>query len=134
MNERLTKYSLGARRNDGSKVIELTVKTSIPDALEKLAHFEDLEEQGRLIELPCKVGDIVYYLGYKPCRNGNTLSDSMSCGGCYGDCDLTRDVIERRFYTTSAIVDSMLNFGTYYFFTRAEAEAALKERVSKDEL
>lgn len=27
---------------------------------EKLAHYEDLEEQGRLIELPCKVGDTVY--------------------------------------------------------------------------
>ena len=24
---------------------------------EKLKHYEDLEEQGRLIELPCKVGD-----------------------------------------------------------------------------
>lgn len=29
-------------------------------ALEKLAHYEDLEEQGRLIELPCAVGDTVW--------------------------------------------------------------------------
>jgi hypothetical protein len=29
---------------------------------EKLAHYEDLEEQGRLIELPCKVGDTVYVI------------------------------------------------------------------------
>ena len=28
--------------------------------LEKLAEYEDLEEQGRLIKLPCKVGDTVY--------------------------------------------------------------------------
>ena len=27
---------------------------------EKLAHYEDLEEQGRLIELPCKVGDTIW--------------------------------------------------------------------------
>ena len=27
---------------------------------DKLAHYEDLEEQGRLIELPCKIGDTVY--------------------------------------------------------------------------
>ena len=27
---------------------------------EKLAKYEDLEEQGRLIKLPCKVGDMVY--------------------------------------------------------------------------
>ena len=28
--------------------------------LEKLAEYEDLEEQGRLIKLPCKVGDTVW--------------------------------------------------------------------------
>ena len=28
--------------------------------LTKLADYEDLEEQGRLIKLPCKVGDTVY--------------------------------------------------------------------------
>lgn len=27
---------------------------------QKLAHYEDLEEQGLLIKLPCKVGDIVW--------------------------------------------------------------------------
>lgn len=32
----------------------------ISDALEKLADYEDLEEQGRLVKLPCKVGDTVY--------------------------------------------------------------------------
>ena len=30
------------------------------EAIQKLAHYEDLEEQGRLIELPCKIGDTVY--------------------------------------------------------------------------
>lgn len=33
---------------------------SVYKALEKLAHYEDLEEQGRLIELPCAVGDTVW--------------------------------------------------------------------------
>lgn len=32
----------------------------ISDALKKLADYEDLEEQGRLISLPCKVGDALY--------------------------------------------------------------------------
>lgn len=32
----------------------------ISDALKKLAEYEDLEEQGKLIKLPCKVGDKVY--------------------------------------------------------------------------
>lgn len=30
------------------------------EALKELQHYKDLEEQGRLIELPCKVGDTVY--------------------------------------------------------------------------
>lgn len=29
-------------------------------AIEKLAEYEDLEEQGLLVRLPCKVGDIIY--------------------------------------------------------------------------
>lgn len=29
---------------------------------EKLCEYEDLEEQGRLTKLPCKVGDDVYYI------------------------------------------------------------------------
>jgi hypothetical protein len=32
----------------------------ISDVLKKLADYEDLEKQGRLIKLPCKVGDTVY--------------------------------------------------------------------------
>lgn len=30
----------------------------------KLKDYEDLEEQGRLIKLPCKVGDTVYAIGF----------------------------------------------------------------------
>ena len=30
----------------------------------KLAYYEDLEEQGRLIELPCAVGDAVYLFSH----------------------------------------------------------------------
>ena len=33
---------------------------TISDVIDKLADYEDLEEQGRLIKLPCKVGDTVY--------------------------------------------------------------------------
>ena len=33
---------------------------TIADVIDKLADYEELEEQGRLIKLPCKVGDTVY--------------------------------------------------------------------------
>lgn len=32
----------------------------VEDMVKKLANYEDLEEHGRLIKLPCKVGDTVY--------------------------------------------------------------------------
>ena len=44
------------------------------DLIDRLAYYEDLEEQGRLIVLPCKVGDTVYtheqrYNSYGDVRN-----------------------------------------------------------------
>ena len=43
----------------------LQTTNGIEDAIEKLADYEDLEEQGLLLRLPCKVGDRVYV----PTRN-----------------------------------------------------------------
>lgn len=51
---RLTEYDLQGNPMlcmEGCSWIEL---------LTKLAHYEDMEEQGRLIELPCAVGDTVW--------------------------------------------------------------------------
>ena len=39
--------------------------SGMAEYMNKLAHYEDLEEQGRLITLPCKVGDTVYYINTK---------------------------------------------------------------------
>ena len=52
---RLTKYYNGIAVINGMEFTE---------AANKLAHYEDLEEAGRLIELPCAVGDTVW-LGEK---------------------------------------------------------------------
>ena len=35
----------------------------IIDALNRLAEYEDMEEQGLLLRLPCKVGDTIYRCG-----------------------------------------------------------------------
>ncbi len=37
---------------------------SLADLRERLKKYEDLEEQGRLLELPCKVGDTVWGIDY----------------------------------------------------------------------
>ena len=41
--------------NEAKKILKLA---------EKLKQYEDMEEQGRLLRLPCKVGDSVYRFGY----------------------------------------------------------------------
>lgn len=48
--------------------------------IEKLAEYEDLEEQGRLIKLPCKVGDTVWDNDFgRPCAYTIT---AFSFGEC----------------------------------------------------
>ena len=71
--ERLTKRYID--EDDGRKSIGAYTGCIVPEiwfegereyrVLDKLATYEDLEEQGLLVRLPCKVGDTVYV----PTRN-----------------------------------------------------------------
>ena len=65
MTGRLTK-----RRQDGRVGFAVSGTPSenmckFPIVLDKLGEYEDLEEDGRLIRLPCKIGDIVYRVAWK---------------------------------------------------------------------
>ena len=54
---------LTIRNSDGS--VSQPTQLRWADALEKLAVYEDLDEAGLLIQLPCKPGDTVYFAGYR---------------------------------------------------------------------
>ena len=75
------------------------------EILERLAHYEDLEEQSRLIELPCAVGDTVWDIG-----------------SVFGKTPV-RHKIETQIY--ALFVKNL--FGQRFFLTKEEAEAKLKE-------
>lgn len=77
----------------------------------KLAHYEDLEEQGRLIELPCKVGDYVYDIGDGTAYKTKVLQFVMF-----------EDHLACRTVSSFPNVEA---FGTRVFLTEAEAEEAL---------
>ena len=77
---------------------------------EKLAHYEDLEEQGRLIELPCKVGDYVYKI------HNNDWKQFLRGGG-------RKLEIIKSVFTYKDIPC----IGTLVFLTKEEAEAKLAE-------
>ena len=90
-------------------------------AMEKLADYEDAEEQGRLVKLPCKVGDTVYVttrdfiselrIVHISISKNNTFFHWMLNDGIYQNLD-------------GFSVDKI---GKTVFLTKAEAEAKLKE-------
>ena len=59
-------------RYNAGKSIEFTKRFNCNDAIEKLAMYEDLEEQELLLRLPCKFGTILYSVS-KDCNNVEIL-------------------------------------------------------------
>ena len=64
--ERLTKRDefgnadiIGVDSQDLQCNLEFDGLNKVTDALNRLAYYEELEEQGLLVKLPCKVGDMV---------------------------------------------------------------------------
>lgn len=101
-------------------------------AVDKLADYEDAEEQGLLLRLPCKIGDTVYKLWYKPCHNGEDYPDSYYCCGCEDECDLKRDIFN---FTVPSLGWILQHFGRFgdgvWYLKREEAEQALKRMESE---
>ena len=95
-------------------------------ALRKLKEYEDLEEQGLLLRLPCKVGDTVY----KP--NPITLSEIVEIK--IESIFITESKINTSGRTTKmkySFCCSPSDFGKTVFLTQAEAEQKLKEMKDK---
>lgn len=103
--------------------------------LKKLADYEDLEEQGRLIKLPCKIGDDIYFVPNEVNYKLNILNKHsennkvyhqkvedfvLTRHGWYLECD--KDVK----YGTDHILTDRL-FCKTWFLTKSEAEEKLKE-------
>ena len=86
-------------------------------ALERLAAYEDAEEQGLFLRLPCKVGDTAWYV----CRSGMY------------EVEIDSFVVNINLFVNVSYYIGCERFGktlTPYktlFFTREEAEAKLKE-------
>jgi hypothetical protein len=100
----------------------------IYNALSKLRYYEDLEEQGRLVVLPCKVGDTIYVIDwYLDCDidafdvcDDYRKNDEIACGYCRHN--VVKKFVSERKYENQKIDD----FGKTIFLTREEAEEALK--------
>ena len=100
-----------------SKCDNCEIMTSV---CEKLGKYEDLEEQGRLVILPCKVGDTLYRLVPKLYRK-------------YVEIKIAQFVINKNgiyFITDKGVSWSADKIGKTVFLTKSEAEQKLKEMES----
>lgn len=107
-----------------SKCDDCEIMTSV---CEKLGDYEDLEEQGRLVKLPCKVGDTLYRVN----KGAKEPVIMMRVLQLYIK-QLHKD---RTVIRIDAINDDDMgescyfleNIGKTVFLTKSEAEAKLKE-------
>lgn len=96
--------------------------TYVGKAVDKLADYEELEEQGLLLRLPCKVGETVWYIGdddsIYPVKiiEISILNSDMSYNGYFMKCTYEFDIND---------------FGKTVFLTKEEAEQKLKEMENK---
>ena len=86
-------------------------RCAIQQCFDRLGAYEDLEEQGKLLKLPCEVGDIVYRL--------YTVDDVVK-------------VYEHHITTLTSIVNIMETgeIGKTVFLTQEAAQSALRELTS----
>lgn len=81
---------------------------------EQLKEYQQLEEQGRLVKLPCKVGDTVY-----------EIAGATTHGYGYGWKCLTYE--KAYVHETVFNLGRLNDIGKTVFLTKSEAEAKLKE-------
>jgi hypothetical protein len=88
--------------------------------IDKLARYEDAEEHGRLIVLPCKIGDTVYYI--KTLQNGADTKvieqDTVK--------RIIFDGIDNQIVISYSHSFMMSDFNRLLFLSREEAEKALE--------
>lgn len=100
---------------------------TISDLIDKLAEYEDLEEQRLLLRLPCKVGDTVYVKLASYCEEKyaeaqvRDFAYFVSCGFCIV-------VTSERFDKQNI---PFTEFGKTIFLTQAEAEEKLRKLEGK---
>lgn len=97
--------------------------------VEKLAEYENAEEEGRLVVLPCKVGDTVWMVHQRLTSTVNNVISKMTVTELRGNrLNPIWFVIDGEYGRTSFHPSEI---GKTVFLTREEAEKALKEMEEK---
>lgn len=105
-------------------------KTELVGLLEQLKKYQQLEEQGSLVKLPCKVGDTVWDNDYgRPCAYTITAFSFGECEGYICEPVTTKEVVFYYANSSGSITGSFAEreIGKSVFLSKSEAEAKLKE-------
>lgn len=98
-------------------------------ALETLKKYEDMEEQGRMLKLPCKSGDTVYMITLNDVIDKLVIEEMTVLekvdGSVTAKLKCSKAGLKPRLY---AFLD---DFGKNLFLTESEAQNALKERIRR---
>ncbi len=99
---------------------------------QKLGEYEDLEEQGKLLKLPCAVGETVWYISERIEKLGRKkvevsfvdegIVDSITLG-----CMMIPQINVCNDENVWTTFDGIEDLGKTVFITKEAAEAALKE-------
>lgn len=144
--ERLTKrYIPNDEKNGitGIKVFESENKAPLVEvlsgeylypAIEKLATYEDLEEQGLLVRLPCKVGDTVWDNDFGYPESYEIKAFSYGYCDSYVEPDIEDQIIFYYENYSGSITGAfpMGEIGKHVFITREEAVKKLDEMKKND--
>ena len=102
---------------------------AIQKAFDKLADYEDLEEKGLLLKLPCKVGTVAYLIDHNSVRMNRKLFkctiDEFSLDR-YNDCYAVLNGAESFYMMRRFRAINIKQFGETIFLTKEEAEKALE--------
>ena len=91
---------------------------TIDDVIDKLAEYESLEEQGRLLRLPCKIGTKVYNI---------TWWDDVQKKVVVKGKTYYRTIHKHKVSKSTFGYTDIEEIGKTVFLTKSEAEAKLKE-------
>lgn len=148
--ERLTEYMGNGKDYESINPIDTPYeygKANLQALINKLAAYEDAEEQGLLLRLPCKVGDAVYLID-KDENNRLQVYEGKwrrvslvqtSKNSSFELCGEISYDIHDCFYNDGRTMEQGMyvgqestRIGKVVFLTREEAEVKLKEMEEKD--
>lgn len=100
---------------------------------EKLREYEDLEEQGLLLRLPCKIGDVIWDIDYGVPTTYEITGYSFGESDGYIDEPIITDGIVCYYSNSNGSITgsfAVSEIGKTVFLTKEEAEHKLNEMES----